>query len=263
MTSIKIKTKEEIEIMKEGGRILAKIIEELKKKVEPGISTRELDRVAEDLVFKSQAQPAFKGYRGADEEPAEPFPATLCVSVNQVVVHGAPSDYQLKAGDIVTLDLGIKYQGFFADMAVTVPVRDPVSGNFDPEILRLIRITKKTLKLAIKKARPGNTFGDIGNTAQRYVESQGFNVIRDLCGHGIGRELHEEPQVLNYGQRHKGEKIKEGMTFCLEPMVAMGDGGIKETSDDFGWQTQDKSLSAHFEHTVAITKTGCEVLTKI
>ncbi len=194
---IKIKTKEEIEIMKEGGRILARIVEELKEKVEPGISTKELDRVAEDLVFKSQAQPAFKGFRGVDEEPAEPFPATLCIPVNQVIVHGVPSDYQLKAGDIVTLDLGIKYQGFFTDMAVTVPVRDPVSDNFDLEILRLIRITKKTLKLAIKKARPGNTFGDIGNTMQRYVESQGFNVVRDLCGHGIGKELHEEPQILN------------------------------------------------------------------
>lgn len=260
---ITIKSQKEIKTMKEGGRILAKIIEELKKKVQPGISTRELDRVAETLVFKSQAQSAFKGYKGSDDEPTKPFPATLCIPVNQVIVHGAPSDYQLKEGDIVTLDLGIKYQGFFTDMAVTVPVRDPVSDNFDPEILRLIRITKKTLKLAIKKARPGNTFGDIGNTTQRYVESQGFNVIRDLCGHGIGKELHEEPQVLNYGQRHKGEKIKEGMTFCLEPMVAMGDGEIEETSDGFGWQTQDNSLSAHFEHTVAITKNGCQVLTEI
>lgn len=260
---ISLKTKEEIEVMREGGKILARIMEELKKKVKPGITTKELDRVAEDLVFESQAQPAFKGYRGSGGELAEPFPATLCIPVNQVIVHGVPSNYQLKAGDIITLDLGIKYQGFFTDMAVTVPVRDPVSDNFDPEILRLIRITKKTLKLAIRKARPGNTFGDIGNTVQRYVESQGFNVVKDLCGHGIGKELHEEPQVLNYGKRKTGEKLQEGMTFCLEPMVTIGNGEIEKTSDGFGWQTQDNKLSAHFEHTVAIIKNGCEVLTKI
>lgn len=251
---ISLKTKEEIEKMREGGRILAKIIEELKKRVEPGVSTKELDRVAEDLVFKSQAQPAFKGYEG--------YPATLCISVNQVIVHGLPSNYQLKEGDIVTLDLGIQFKGFFTDIAITLLVksnrgRPPV--NF--EALRLIRVTKKALKFAIKKARPGNTFGDIGNTIQRYVESQGFNVVRDLCGHGIGKKLHEEPQVLNYGKRRTGEKLQEGMTFCLEPMVTTGDGEIEKTKDGFGWQTQDNKLSAHFEHTVTITKTGCQTLT--
>ncbi len=246
---IPLKTKEEIEIMKEGGKILAEITEKLKKRVEVGVSTRELDRVAEDLVFKSQAQPAFKGYEG--------FPATLCIPVNQVIVHGVPSNYQLKEGDIVTLDLGIKYQGFFTDIAVTLPV-----GKVDPEVSRLLRITKKALKLAIKKARPGNTFGDIGNTIQRYVESQGFNVIRDLCGHGIGKKLHQEPQVLNYGKRRTGEKLREGMIFCLEPMVTIGNGEIEKTSDGFGWKTQDNKLSAHFEHTVAITKNGCQILTE-
>lgn len=247
---IKIKTKEEIEIMKEGGKILAQIMEELKKKVQVGITTKELDRVGETLVFKYKAQPAFRGYEG--------FPATLCTSINQVIVHGAPSDYKLKEGDIITLDLGIQFKGFFVDMAITVPV-----GKVDPEISRLLRITKKTLKLAIKKARPGNTFGDIGNTVQRYVESQGFNVVRELCGHGIGKELHEEPQVLNYGKRHKGEEIKEGMTFCLEPMVTVGDWQIKKTSDGFGFETKDGSLSAHFEHTVTITKDDCQILTSL
>jgi len=241
--------------MKEGGRILAHIMEELKKKVEPGVTTKELDRVAETLIFKSGAEPAFKGYQG--------FPATLCTSVNHQIVHAVPSDYKLKRGDILSLDLGIKYQDFFTDMAVTVPVRDPTSGNFEPEKLRLIRVTKKALKLAIKKAKPGNTLGDIGNTIQRYVESQGFNVVRELCGHGIGRELHEEPQILNYGKRHKGEKLKEGMTLCLEPMVTVGDWHIKKSSDGFGYETRDGSLSCHFEHTVAMTETGVSVLTKI
>ena len=251
---IKIKTKKEIEIMREGGRILARIMDELRRKVEPGVSTEELDRVAETLIFKFGAKPAFKGYQG--------FPATLCTSVNYQIVHAVPSDYKLKRGDILSLDLGIKYKGFFTDMALTVPIRDRVSGSFDPEKLRLIRVTKKALKLAIKKARAGNTFGDIGNTIQRYVESQGFNVVRELCGHGIGKELHEEPQVLNYGKRHKGEEIKEGMVFCIEPMVTVGDWHIKKSSDGFGWETEDNSLSAHFEHTVAITKTGCQILTE-
>jgi methionyl aminopeptidase len=148
-------------------------------------------------------------------------------------------------------------------MAVTVPVRDPTSDSFDPEKLRLIRVTKKALKLAIKKARVGNTFGDISNTIQRYVESQDFNVVRELCGHGIGKNLHEEPQVLNYGKRHKGEILKEGMTFCIEPMVTAGDWDIKKSLDGFGWQTKDGSLSCHFEHTIAITKNGCSVLTNL
>ena len=252
---ISIKTKKEIEIMREGGRILSGVMEELVKKVQPGVSTEELDRVAETLIFKSGTTPAFKGYQG--------FPATLCASVNHQIVHAVPSDYKLKKGDILSLDLGIKYKGFFADMALTIPVRDRVSDSFEPEKLRLIRVTKKALKLAIKKARAGNTIGDIGNTIQRYVESQGFNVVRELCGHGIGKELHEEPQILNYGKRHKGEKIKEGMTFCIEPMVTVGDWHIKKSPDGFGYETRDGSLSCHFEATVAIEEKGAILLTKI
>ena len=235
--------------MREGGNMLARIMETLKKRVEPGISTKELDRVAETLVFKYKAQPAFKGYEG--------FPATLCVSVNNVIVHAVPSNYQLKQGDIVSLDLGIKHKGFFTDMAITLGV-----GKVDFEALRLIRTTKKALKLGLKKARPGNTFGDIGNTVQKYVESQGFNVVRELCGHGIGRELHESPKVPNYGQTHQGQKIKQGMVFCLEPMTTVGDWHLKKSADGFGFETKDGSLSCHFEHTIAITQTGCEVLTK-
>lgn len=236
--------------MREGGKVLAQIMEELKKRVAPGITTNDLDRAAEALVLKYKAVPAFKGYEG--------FPATLCTSVNQVIVHQAPSDYQLKEGDILSLDLGIKYNGFYTDMALTMPV-----GYVEPDILRLLRVTKKALKLAIKKAMPGNTVGDIGNIIQRTVEYQGFNVVRALCGHGIGRELHEEPQILNYGRRHKGEKLKEGMVLCIEPMTTMGDWRVKKAEDGFGYATKDGSLSCHFEHTIAITKKGAKVLTTL
>lgn len=246
---IEIKSKKEIEIMREGGKILAEIMEDLKKRVKPGITTKELDRVAETLILKFGVKPAFKDY--------EDFPVALCTSVNQVVVHAVPSDYKLKQGDILSLDLGIGYKGFFSDMAVTVPV-----GEVKPEILRLIKVTKKALKLGIKKARVGNTFGDIGNTIQRYVEYQNFNVVRELCGHGIGREIHQEPKILNYGKRKTGPEIAEGMVFCLEPMVTMGDYHLKKSVDGFGYETKDGSLSAHFEDEIAVTKTGPLVLTK-
>ena len=247
---IKIKTEKEIEMMKESGKILAGIMEELKKKVHPGITTKELDRVAETLIFKSGAEPAFKGYEG--------FPTALCASVNQVVVHSVPSEYQLKSGDILSLDLGVKYKDFFSDMAVTVPVEE-----VKPETLRLCKVTKKSLKLAIKKIKPGNTFGDIGNTVQRYIEYQGFNVVREFCGHGIGRELHEDPQIFNFSKRGKGEEIKLGMVFCIEPMVTVGDWHLKKSADGFGYETKDGSLSCHFEHTIAVAKNGPQVLTKM
>lgn len=247
---ITIKSEKEITIMAEGGKILAKIMKQLKEMVEPGITTKELNKVAEDLIFSQGAEPAFKGYQG--------YPFTLCASLNQVVVHGVPSDYKLKQGDILSLDLGLKWKGYFTDMAITAPVKE-----IDPEILRLIRVTKKALKRGIKKVRPGNTFGDIGNAIQRYVEDQGFNVVRDLCGHGIGKELHEDPQILNYGKRRTGPEIKQGMVFCLEPMVTVGDWKIKKSKDGFGFETYDGSLSAHFEHMIAATKNGCRVLTEL
>jgi len=247
---IPIKTPEEIKTMAEGGKILAKIMKELEKKIEPGITTKELDKLAEELVFKYGGECSFKGYEG--------FPTCLCTSINEEIVHSAPSNRRLKQGDIISLDIGIFFKGFHADMAVTLPV-----GKVEPEIQRLIRVTKKALKRGIKKVRPGNTFGDIGNTIQRYVESQGFNVVRDLCGHGIGRELHEEPQILNYGKRHTGPEIKEGMVFCLEPMVTVGDWKIKKTKDGCGYETADNSLSAHFEHTIAVTKDGVKILTMV
>lgn len=234
--------------MKEGGRILAGIIKELEKKVEPGKRTKDLDKVAEDLVLRYGAKPSFKGYQG--------FPASLCVSINEELVHCLPSDRKLKQGDIVSLDLGILYKGFHTDMAITVPV-----GQVSPEAQRLIKVTKKALKRGIKKVQQGKTFGDIGSTIQRYVESQGYNVVRELCGHGIGKQVHEEPQVPNYGKRMSGPEIREGMTFCLEPMVTVGDWHLKKAKDGYGFQTRDGSLCAHFEHTLAVTRAGCQVLT--
>lgn len=258
---IPIKSKEEIRIMAEGGKILASIMKELEKKVKQGITTKTLDRAATALILKYGGKPSFKGH--------ENYPATLCTSINEQLVHCLPSKQELKKGDIVSLDIGMQYKGFHTDMAITLPV-----GEIPPEAQRLIKVTKKALKRGIKKVRPGNTFGDIGNIIQRYVESQGFNVVRDLCGHGIGKEIHEDPKILNYGIRHSGPKIKKGMVFCLEPMVTIGDWKIKKidqpptrseagSKDSFGYETADGSLSCHFEHTVAVTQKGCQVLTKI
>ena len=266
---ISIKTEEEINIMRENGKTLAHIINKVEEKVEPGITTQELDRLAESLVLEYGGKPSFKGYEG--------YPATLCVSTNEQIVHGVPSERILKKGDIVSLDLGFFKKGFHADMAVTLPV-----GEITPEVNRLLKATKKALKRGIKKARVGNTFGDVSNTIERYIKGQGFLVIKELCGHGIGRVLHEEPQILNHGKRHQGSKIKEGMCFCLEPMLSMGGGKIrttgrsapqnldsslyseiKKSEDGFGFETEDGSWSAHFEHTIAMTKRGAEILTSL
>ena len=247
---ISIKTQEEIKIMAEGGKILVEIMKELERKVKPGITTKELDELAEELIFKSGGEPNFKGHEG--------FPATLCTSINEEIVHVAPSNRVLKEGDILSLDMGMKYQGYHSDMAITLPV-----GKISPEAQRLIRVTKKALKRGIKKVRPGNTFGDIGNTIQRYVEGQGFNVVRDLCGHGIGKNLHEDPKILNYGKRRTGSEIKEGMVFCIEPMVTAGDWKLKKSKDGHGFETADGLLSCHFEHMMAVTKNGIKVLTVI
>lgn len=246
---ILLKKEKEIFLMREGGKILAEIMGNLKSKIKPGILTEDLEKTARELINKREAKPSFLNFEG--------YPAVLCTSVNEEIVHVVPSKRELKQGDIISLDLGIFYKGFHTDMAITVPV-----GEVSEEIRRLIRVTKKALKLAIKKAKVGNTLGDIGNTIQRYVEGRGFNVVRDLCGHGIGRKLHEPPQVLNFGKRRKGTKLKEGMVICIEPMVTMGDWRIEKTKDGFGYKTKDNSLSCHFEATVAIAKKGPIILTK-
>ncbi len=247
---ITIKTQEEIKMMRRAGKLLAQIIKEVKGLIKPGVTTNYLDETAEDLIFKYGAKPNFKGYEG--------FPSTLCTCINEEAVHCIPSKRKLREGDIITLDGGLILDGFNSDMAVTVPV-----GIIPLETQRLVRVTREALWEGIKKAKLGNTFGDIGNAIQRYVESQGFNIVKELGGHGIGKELHEDPQILNYGESGKGEKIKEGMTFCLEPIVSAGDWRIKTAKDGYGYQTRDGSLSSHSEHMVAVTREGYEVLTEL
>jgi methionyl aminopeptidase len=246
---ITIKSKKEIEIMREGAKMLSEVLRKVGEKVEPGITTKELDMAAESHILNLGAKPSFKGYQG--------YPATLCTSINEEIVHAIPSERKLKEGEIITLDIGLYHKGFHSDMAKTFEV-----GEVSPEVKRLVKVTKKSLKIGINKLRPGVTTGDVGNTIQRYVESQGFNIVRDLCGHGIGRELHEDPQILNYGKRRSGEKFKEGMVVCLEPMVVVGDWRIKKGEDGFAFLTYDNSLSAHFEHEIAITEEGHAVLTE-
>lgn len=244
---IGIKSQEDLSLIRQGSRLLAKILQELKKRAVVGTTTAQLDRLAEELILESGGQPSFKGYGG--------FPATICTSINEEIVHGVPSDRVLKEGDILSIDIGMLYKGFHGDTALTVGI-----GQIDSEAARLIRVTKKALKRALKKVRPGNTFGDIGNTIERYVYSQGFSVVDGLCGHGIGRELHEEPEVRNTGKRRSGPKIKEGMVFCIEPMVAVGGPEIERVG--LAFKTKDNSLSAHFEDTVAVTKDGFEIMTE-
>ena len=248
--TIPIKTEKEIQIMRKNGKNLAGIMEKISKKVAPGVKSQELNELAEKLIIELDAKPSFKNYNG--------FPAALCVSINEEIVHGTPYNKTLKHGDIVSLDLGIYKNGFHSDMAITLPV-----GEISYEAKHLIKTTKKALKLAIRNIKTSNTFGDISNIIQRHIESQGHSVVRELCGHGIGRKLHEDPEILNYGKRRTGPKIKQGMVFCIEPMAAIGKGEIKKGKDCCAYTTIDKTLSAHFEHTIAVTKKGAEILTKI
>lgn len=234
-----------------GGKILAAILAELKNMVAPGLTTGDLENRARDLIKQAGAEPAFLGQQN--------YPAVLCTCVNAGIVHCVPrSDEILKSGDIISLDLGIQYQGYYFDAALTVAV-----GQVSDEARRLILVTKKALKRGLKKARAGNTVGDIGNTIARYVESQGFTIVKQLCGHGIGKKLHELPEICNFGQRHQGETLKVGQLICIEPMVAAGrDWRIKRTHDGIGWQTMDGSLATHFEHTVLVRQDDCLVLTE-
>ena len=247
---ITIKTEEEIQVMREGGKMLAHILEDIAKDIAPGVTTKQLDTKAEKLIKEAGAKPAFKGYEG--------FPGIVCTAVNEEMVHTVPSDKPLAKGDILSLDIGLIYKGMYLDMARTYPV-----GEISLEASHLIKTTKKSLRIGIKKARPGNTVGDIGNTIQRFVEGQGYGVVRILCGHGIGKELHEDPKIANFGKRGDGEELKQGMVICIEPMVTAGKYDLKKADDGHGYVTKDGSLSAHFEDTVAITQDGAEILTKI
>lgn len=247
---ISIKTKEEIEIMAEGGKILAKVLREIAKITKAGITTNDLNGAAEALILKYGAAPSFKGFQN--------FPASLCTSINEEIVHGIPSGTVLKEGDIIGLDLGILYKGLHTDMAITIGV-----GKISKNAKKLIKTTEAALKFAIKKVRPGIDTNDIGEIIENYIEGKGFGVVRELCGHGIGKNVHEDPSVPNFRDKKKqGTVLKEGMVICIEPMVTMGDWRIKKAKDNYGFQTKDDSLAAHFEHTIAVTKTGSMVLTK-
>jgi methionyl aminopeptidase len=250
MSNIPLKSKKEIEIMRENGRILVRIMKELEKEVKPGIRTIDLDKCAEELVSKFKGIASFKGYKG--------FPKALCVSINEELVHGMPSKRKLKKGDIVSLDLGFLKNGFHADMALTLGL-----GKISKKVQKLINVTKEALDIGVRYAVPGNTFKDLGGAIQKYVEKKGYGVVRGLCGHGIGKELHEKPQVLNYKDKRVQDVIKEGMVFCIEPMVTIGDWHVIKKEDGFTFATKDGSLCAHFEHMVAVTGHGPRVLTKL
>ena len=246
--SIIIKSDREIAIMRQAGRIVATVLEILCRQVRPGIRTKELDVIAAREVERLGAKPSFKGYRG--------FPANLCVSVNDEIVHGIPGERVLREGDIVSLDLGAIYMGFQGDAAVTVGV-----GEISPQAQDLIETTEGALKAGISAVHPGVRLGDISAAIQDYAESRGYSVVREYTGHGIGREMHEEPQIPNFGLPGTGPVLKKGMTLALEPMVNVGDWRTRLGDDHWTVFTADGSLSAHFEHTIAITDGEAEVLT--
>lgn len=250
------KTPEEIEILREGGRRLAAVLDILKKEIRPGIKTKNLDIMAEKLILESGGAPAFKGYKGSKDE--RPFPATICVSINDEVVHGLPSEKIIKEGDIVGLDIGMKYGGLFTDMAETVIV-----GYRDQVGEKLVKVTREALDLAISKVRAGVKTGDLGEAIQRFIESNGFGVVRALVGHGVGYQVHEEPQIPNWGRAGEGTALKENMVIAIEPMVTEGGFELFLDKDGWTWKTKDRKRAAHFEHTMVITKTGAEVLTRI
>ena len=248
-TSINIKSQEELAILREAGKILSVIVNELRSSLKIGMTTRAVDELAEKLIEGHHVKPAFKGYRG--------FPGCVCISLNQEVVHGIPSERFLKKGDIVSLDVGIIHRNFYADMAISAGI-----GEISQEARRLIEITRESLMKGIEQARENNRLSDISNAIQKFVETSNFSVVRDFVGHGIGRMLHEEPEIPNFGDPHQGPILKEGMVFAIEPMVNAGSWQIKILEDGWTVVTQDGKPSAHFEHTIAITKYGPEILTK-
>jgi len=252
---VRIKTKKDIEVLRAGGRLLAFILRELAKAVKPGVATKALDQLAFVLAKKSGGFPAFLNYK--PEGAKHPYPASLCVSINDEVVHGIPSEEKiLKEGDIVSLDMGLKYKNLFTDAAITVPV-----GKIDPRGARLIKVTEKALKLAIEEIKPGKTTGDIGFVIENFVKKQGFTVNKVLAGHGVGYKIHEDPYLPNFGNPGEGEKLKPGMVIAIEPMVNEGKGGVYLAADNWTFKTRDGKRSAHFEHTVVVTENGAEVLT--
>jgi methionyl aminopeptidase len=244
---ISLKTEEEIEIQRESSLLVGKTLAEVARHIRPGIKTIELDRIAETFIRDNQAVPGFKGYGG--------FPGSLCISVNDQVVHGIPGTYELKDWDIVSIDCGVLKNGFYGDSAYTFEV-----GEVDEDIRKLINTTKESLYLAIEQAVAGNRTGDIGYAIQSYIEPFGYGIVRELVGHGVGRQLHEKPEVPNYGKRGSGVKLKSGMVLAIEPMINLGVRAVKQEADGWTIRTADGKPSAHFEHDVAVRNGKADVL---
>jgi len=252
---INLKSPQEIKKIATAGRILAKVLKVVVKEAKIGTQLSQLNKLAYQLTKKEGAQPAFLGYQ--PDGASRSFGASICASVNEIVVHGFPSDYKLQSGDVLKIDFGIEYQGFFADAAVTIGI-----GNISKEAKHLIKTTQLALKKAVKQARPGKTLGDIGWIIQKTAEDRGLKIIKSLTGHGVGLKLHEEPTIYNFGEKGKGVELKPGMVLAIEPMLAIGTEKIIQRPDE-SWATADGSLSAHFEHTIVITERGAKVLTKL
>jgi methionyl aminopeptidase len=247
---ILLKSLQEIAKMEVANRIVAEVLEGVKEKIRPGIETRELDELAEEMCRRRQVEPAFKGYRG--------YPRSICVSVNEEVVHGIPGPRRLKAGDLVSLDFGVRYDGYHGDAAITVPV-----GEVSPRAWALMEATEKSLYAGIAMVKVGNRLSDISHAVQGVVEGAGFGVIRDFVGHGIGRSLHEDPQIPNFGPPGRGPKLQVGMTLAIEPMTSMGSWQVRILHDGWTAITQDGSYAAHFEHSVALTENGVLILSRL
>lgn len=245
---ITIKSEEEVRIMREAGRITGEVLQMLAEATKPGVTPKDLDKIVRREYAKRGVVPTFLGYMG--------YPATVCVSINEELVHGIPGDRVINDGDIVSIDLGATYKGYVGDTALTVGV-----GEISPEAQRLIDVTKESLWRGIRAAKAGIRLGVISNTIGEYIESEGFGVVREYVGHGVGREMHEEPQVPNYGPPDRGPVLRKGMVLALEPMVTIGDWHTRKHSDGWTVSTKDGSLCAHFEHTIAITDGEAEVLT--
>lgn len=242
------KSEHEIEYIRQACKLTADTLTVLIEAVKPGISTKELDTIAEDYIRSHGGIPSCKGYYG--------YPATICASINDQVVHGIPSERKLKNGDIISIDLVSSINGYHGDSAVTVPV-----GNVNPKTMKLLKITEESLFKGIEQAVVGNRIGDISYAVQKYTEAAGYGVVRDFVGHGLGREMHEDPQIPNFGEPHKGPLLKPGMVLCIEPMINMGTHKVHILDDDWTAVTQDGKMSAHFEHTIVITENGPEILT--
>ncbi|EJS62195.1 MULTISPECIES: type I methionyl aminopeptidase [Bacillus cereus group] len=244
------KTPREIEIMREAGRIVALTHQELKQHITPGITTKELDQIAENTIRKYGATPSFKGYNG--------FPGSICASVNEELVHGIPGKRKLEEGDIISIDIGAKYNGYHGDSAWTYPV-----GNISESVQKLLDVTEKSLYLGLEQVKPGERLSNISHAVQTHAEENGFSIVREYVGHGIGQDLHEDPQIPHYGPPNRGPRLKPGMVICVEPMVNQGRRYVKTLSDDWTVVTVDGKWCAHFEHTIALTEAGYEILTTL